>query len=88
VSGGSTAPKTYYSVKDISYLAHEPLLARFRQFKTFAKKLKKILVKQSVKDAREYEKTNKPVYTLDHLIRERCVGCAYSCSHTFILVEC
>ena len=42
---GSTAPTTFYYSKDIQYLMHEPVLAKFREHKTFAKKLTKALGK-------------------------------------------
>jgi len=70
VSGGDTSPKTYFWTKDIMFLAHEPLLKKFRDFKVFAKKLKKAMGKQEYSIATHLKK-NKPVYNLDHLIRER-----------------
>jgi len=67
---GSTANKTLYWVKDIQFLAHEPLLKRFRQFKAFNKKIRKALGKGE-RNLAERLKNNRPKYTLDHLIRER-----------------
>ena len=67
---GSTAPRTYYYVKDIAFLAHESLIDKYREFKVFIKRLKKAI-------GREEDHTvchllnNKPNYTLDHIIRER-----------------
>ena len=67
---GSTAYKTYYYAKDIQYLAHEPLLVKFREFKAFMKKVKKAYHKEQDSTVQKlYE--NKPIYTLDHIVRER-----------------
>ena len=71
--------QTYYHWKDIAYLAHEPLLQKFRDYKVFARKLRKALGKHQVSVARHLE-ANRPVYTLDHLIKERCVR--YACART------
>ena len=70
---GSSAPKTYYYVKDIAFLAHEPLLEKFREFKVFIRKLKKAIGKEEGHTAQHLE-ANKPVYTLDHIVKERWVG--------------
>lgn len=67
---GSTAPTTFYYAKDIQYLLHEPVLGKFREHKTFAKKLQRALGRGEVNDAQKLE-TNRPKYTLDHIIKER-----------------
>eukprot|EP00808_Paulinella_micropora_P001214 g35399.t1 len=62
--------KTYYHVKDIKFLAHEPLLEKFRQLKTFLKKYKKAEIKQNKGKQKQLKKT-KPNLAVDHLVRER-----------------
>ncbi|RKO82985.1 Pescadillo N-terminus-domain-containing protein, partial [Blyttiomyces helicus] len=70
VGKGSTAAKTYYYRKDIQFLFHEPVLAKLRDHKVFAKKINKALGKREFAQARALAE-NKPVYTLDHIIKER-----------------
>lgn len=67
---GSTAPTTFYYFKDIQYLMHEPVLAKFREHKTFAKKLTKALGRGQVSAAKKLEENRSP-YKLDHIIKER-----------------
>ncbi|XDG08570.1 hypothetical protein ABKA04_008185 [Annulohypoxylon sp. FPYF3050] len=74
----STASTTFYYAKDIQYLLHEPLLQKFRDQKVLEKKISKALGRGDVGDASRLErnaarpeKTGKPRYTLDHVIRER-----------------
>lgn len=67
---GSTAPATFYYTKDIQYLLHEPVLGKFREHKTFAKKLQRALGRGEVSDAQKLE-SNRPKYTLEHIIKER-----------------
>lgn len=78
VSKSSTASTTFYYSKDIQYLLHEPLLQKFRDQKALEKKISKALGRGDVGDAARLEgnavrpeKTGKPSYTLDHVIRER-----------------
>lgn len=67
---GSTAPTSFYYHKDIQYLLHEPLLARFREHKAFAKKLARAVGRQEWGLAKNLEEA-KPVMRLDHLVKER-----------------
>lgn len=62
--------KTYYHLKDISFLAHDPLLDKSRQIKAFNKKIKKALAKKNKNLASRLE-NNRPSYTLDHIVRQR-----------------
>ncbi|XP_048770357.1 pescadillo homolog [Ostrea edulis] len=70
VNRGSTVPKTYYLVKDINFLAHEPIINKFREFKHFVRRLKKAINKRN-KDAEQRIRSNKPKYKLDHIVKER-----------------
>jgi len=67
---GSSQRQTYYHVKDIGYLAHEPVLAKFRDLKAFMKKVRRAAGKDELSEARHLA-ANRPVYRIDHLVRER-----------------
>ncbi|KZT21637.1 hypothetical protein NEOLEDRAFT_1164472 [Neolentinus lepideus HHB14362 ss-1] len=67
---GSSAPATFYYAKDIAYIAHEPVLKKLREHKAFAKKLSRALGRGEWSSANSLEE-NKPVYRLDHIIKER-----------------
>ncbi len=74
----ATASTTFYYTKDIQYLLHEPLLQKFRDQKVLEKKISRALGRGDVGDAARLErnaarpdKTGKPRYTLNHVIRER-----------------
>ncbi|KAF2735521.1 hypothetical protein EJ04DRAFT_511662 [Polyplosphaeria fusca] len=71
VSKGSTAATTFYYTKDIQYLLHEPLLAKFREHKSVAKKIGRALGRGEVGDAARLEKNLIPKVKLDHIIKER-----------------
>lgn len=62
--------KTYYHVKDINFLAHEPLLEKGRELKVHDRKVKKARAKLDVALAERLH-SNRPSYTLDHLVKER-----------------
>ncbi|PVU97502.1 hypothetical protein BB561_000502 [Smittium simulii] len=70
INKGSSAPTTFYYVKDIKYLMHEPLLDKLRQHKIFKRKLRRAVRKSEWTKAKIL-KDNKPTYNLDHLIIER-----------------
>merc|ERR1719235_231167 len=54
--------KTYYHTKDILFLAHEPLLNKFFELKTFMKKFKRLMGRKEKGLAASLEE-RKPVYT-------------------------
>ena len=70
VTKGSTSLSTYYYRKDIQFLLHEPVLQVLRQEKIHARKISKALSKQQFNIAQQL-KQNAPMYTLDHIIKER-----------------
>lgn len=62
------ADQAFYHLKDIQIMSHEPLVDRFRELRSFAKKVKKLIAKE---EWTRLKFLPAPSYTLDHLIRER-----------------
>jgi pescadillo protein len=70
VKGLKGNDKVYYDIKDISYIMHEPLLQKFRDFKAFMKKIRKAAGRNQFGEARRKDEL-KPQISLDHLVKER-----------------
>ena len=62
--------KTYYHVKDIAFLHHEPLLEKFRELRAYSRKLKRAKAKQNYV-ALDRLRDHTPKYELSHLVLER-----------------
>ena len=71
VNRSATPLTTFYYTKDIQYLLHEPLLARFREQKAVSKKIARSLGRGEVGDAARHEKSTSTGLSLDHIIKER-----------------
>ncbi|KAM3826366.1 pescadillo homolog isoform 2-T2 [Vipera latastei] len=70
VNKGSTAARTFYLLKDIKFLLHEPIVNKFREYKVFVRKLRKAYGKSEWNTVQRL-KDNKPTYKLDHIVKER-----------------
>eukprot|EP01034_Spumella_vulgaris_P029685 gene29685-36772_t len=62
--------KVHCDIKDISFIMHEPLLNKFREFKSFMKKIRNASGRNQFAEARRKDAL-KPKFTLDHLVKER-----------------
>ncbi|KAF8356885.1 lpd-7 [Pristionchus pacificus] len=70
VQNGSSERKILYLLKDIKFLAQEPIINQFRNYKVFLRKLNHAKAKR---EAEKYTKIidNKPQYQLDRIVKER-----------------
>ncbi|KAL6716732.1 mRNA-binding ribosome synthesis protein nop7 [Lecanora helva] len=71
VSKSSTPSTTFYYARDIQYLLHEPLLAKFRDHKALGKKIARHLGRGETGDAAKLEKKGSAKLSLDHIVKER-----------------
>lgn len=62
--------KTYFHMKDILYLHHEPLLQKFRDLKVFLRKRTRFMGRHEF-DLVENLDTKRPEFNIDHLVKER-----------------
>ncbi len=62
--------QVYYHIKDLRAISHEPLLEKFREFRSFMKKVRKAAGRNE-KDEAARKESYAPSYTLHHLVRER-----------------
>eukprot|EP00526_Cylindrotheca_closterium_P007342 CAMPEP_0113629490 /NCGR_PEP_ID=MMETSP0017_2-20120614/15308_1 /TAXON_ID=2856 /ORGANISM="Cylindrotheca closterium" /LENGTH=695 /DNA_ID=CAMNT_0000539889 /DNA_START=49 /DNA_END=2136 /DNA_ORIENTATION=+ /assembly_acc=CAM_ASM_000147 len=67
---GHKKGQTFYHIKDIRAIAHEPVLEKFREFRAFTKKVRRAAGRNEQDEALR-KNAMCPTYTLHHLVRER-----------------
>lgn len=71
LAGGSSADKTFYALRDIKSLMHEPVLGTVREMKSFSKKVSRYAGRNEPSKIKSLKEFLKPEMDLDHLVRER-----------------
>ncbi|PQP96487.1 pescadillo homolog [Prunus yedoensis var. nudiflora] len=61
---------TYYHLKDVSFIQHEPLLERLREIRAYERKVKKADAKKN-RDRANLLRQRRPTYRLDKIILQR-----------------
>ncbi|XP_015792202.1 pescadillo [Tetranychus urticae] len=67
---GMTRGKTYYLRDDIRFLARDPVIWKFWEYKTFLKKMTKATAKKNELTLQTL-RDNAPTYKMDHIVKER-----------------
>jgi len=67
---GKKKGQTFYHIKDIRAIAHEPILESFREFRSFMKKIRRAAGRNESDEAARKNAVC-PTYTLHHMVRER-----------------
>jgi pescadillo len=62
--------QTFYHIKDIKAIAHEPVLEKFREFRSFMKKIRRAAGRNE-RDEAARKNALVPTYTLHHMVKER-----------------
>lgn len=62
--------QTFYHMKDVKAIAHEPVLQKFRDFRAFMKKIRRAAGRNE-KDEAVRKNSLVPTYNLNHLVKER-----------------
>jgi pescadillo len=68
---GSSSDKTYFAMRDIQSLLHEPLLGKLRDLKSFGKKVSRYSGRNEPSKVKSLRENSKPEFSLDHLVKER-----------------
>nr|XP_054749068.1 pescadillo-like isoform X1 [Lytechinus pictus] len=67
---GQKLHRTYFRFKDIQFLAHEPIVQKFRDHRVFVRKVRKAKAKREWTSLDRLNR-NEPKYKLDHIVKER-----------------
>jgi len=67
---GKKKGQTFYHIKDIRAIAHEPVLESFREFRSFMKKIRRAAGRNESDEAARKNAVC-PTYELHHIVRER-----------------
>jgi pescadillo protein len=67
---GNKKGQSYYHIKDVRAIAHEPVLEKFRDFRAYMKKVRRAAGRNE-KDEAIRKNALVPTYTIHHLVKER-----------------